>query len=197
MSAEVEPLPLPRPRRTAPAIESEVLGMLILVATEVMFFAGFLSAWSIVSARSPEGFWPPPGDPPLPAGETAVVTLALLLSGILVAWAGRSGLGDRRSVLVKLGAAAVLAIGFVVFQVVEFVQLVGMGLTVSSSAHGGFVFVIVGCHAVHAVVAIGILFWAIWRLATERMSAALFLSVRIFWYFVVGLWPFLYAVVYL
>lgn len=197
MTGEVQVLPLPRPRKGPPVVESEVLGMLILVVSEVMFFAGLLSAYSIVSARSSAGFWPPPGDPPLPAAETAVVTLALLLSGVVVAWAGRVPLAERASIVTRLVVALLLAVGFVVFQVGEFVDLVRKGLTMSSSAHGGFVYTIVGAHALHAVVAIGVLAWAIHRLHTERMTPALFAAIRIFWYFVVGLWPFLYAVIYL
>jgi cytochrome c oxidase subunit 3 len=186
---------LPRSRR--PAVESEVLGMLILVLTEVMFFAGLLSAYNIVGARSAAGIWPPPTDPPLPVDATIAPTAALLLSGGLVYWAGRRFSKGVQSPLGPVAVAGLLAAWFVVAQVVEFAGMVGKGLTLSSSAHGGFFYLIVGAHALHAVVALLVLGWAGWRLQAGKMSAALFAAVRVYWYFVVGLWPFLYWVVYL
>ena len=52
-----------------------------------MFFAGLISAFMIVRASARMG-WPPPGSPRLPAEQTAINTLALLVSGALlvVAW---------------------------------------------------------------------------------------------------------------
>lgn len=190
MTADVELLPAPRPRRQASAVESEVLGMVIFIFTEVMFFAGLMSAFNIISATAP--MWPPPGDPTLPAGATAVTTLALLASGVAVWFSGRAA----RPVPV-LRVALVLGLAFVAWQVVEAVQLTRLGLSLVSSAHGGLFFTIVGAHAIHAVLAIGILAWASSRLSAGRLSPTMFRVVRMFWYFVTGLWPFLYYVVYL
>ena len=63
MMAEQRPLQLihPRPpdetRRVAP---SQVLGTGIFIMTEVMFFAGLISAFALVKAGAPGGIWPPP-----------------------------------------------------------------------------------------------------------------------------------------
>lgn len=183
---------LPRPVKRGPVIESEVVAMVILVFTEVMLFGAFLSAYTIISTGSTQGAWPPPTDPALPAASTGVATVALLLSGAAVFIAGRVQAPAR-----WLAGGAALAAGFVGWQVVEFVELVREGLTLVSSAHGGFFYTIVGAHALHAIVAIGVLLWSIGRLQEGRLSAPLFQAVRIFWFFVVLLWPVLYAVVYL
>lgn len=196
-AAEVAVLPLPRPRRTKPVVESAVLGMLIFVYTEVMFFAAMLSGYHIDQARSIEGVWPPPGEPPLPAAATAVTTVALLASGVAVLVAGRRFRAAPAAALLPLRVAAVLASIFVGWQVYEAAQLIREGLTLQTSAHSGFFYMIVGSHAVHCVVAIGILAWTLSRIGRGAMSAPAFSAVRIFWYFVVGLWPFLYGVVYL
>ena len=47
-----------------PIVASGVMGMLMFVMTEVMLFAGLISAFSI--ARSSAILWPPPGQPRLP-----------------------------------------------------------------------------------------------------------------------------------
>lgn len=192
--AEVQGLPV-RPRASAQAIESEVLAMLIFVISEVMFFGGFVSAFSILRARAAEGYWPPPEAPLLPAVSTAVVTVALLLSGAAVFLAGRAPTRDAAQRYLQ--AAGVLAAVFVVYQVYEFAVLVREGLDMVTTAFGGFFFTIVGAHALHCVVAILVLGWAAGRSRAGRLSPAMFRAVRIFWYFVVGLWPFLYARVYL
>lgn len=183
----------PRPTRRPPVVENEVAGMLIFVFTEVMLFAAFISAYTILSSGAPSGMWPPPSDPVVPVGPTAVASLALLLSGGAVFVAGRRP-GQAVS---WLRVAVGFASAFVAWQVVEAVHLIGQGLTLVSSAHGGFFYTIVGTHALHAVVALGILLWTIGRIGQDRMSPALFRAVRMFWYFVVLLWPFLFVVVYL
>lgn len=197
MATDVQALPPPRPRRVAPVIESEVLAVLIFVGTEVMLFAGFLSAYQIIGARAAFGEWPPPWDPALPVRETALATVALTLSGVAMFLSGRAFTSQPRRALQLAWSAAALALGFVVYQVVEAVRMIGRGLTLTSSAHGGFVYLIVGAHALHAVIALGILVWSNRRLAAGTLSPHLFQAIRVFWYFVVGLWPFLYAVVYL
>ena len=194
---QVESLPLPRPRRSTPVVESEVLAMVIFIFTEVMFFAGLVSGYTILKGRAVAGIWPPITDPDLPVVSTAIASVALVLSGVGVYFAGRRIQSDRPSALRLLVASLVLAGGFVVWQVVEATQLVQAGLTMVSSAHGGFFYTIVGGHALHAVVALIILGWSTRQLSRDAMTPALFRAIRVFWYFVVGLWPFLYSVVYL
>ena len=74
--------------QSRPPIRTAVAGMLIFVGTEVMFFAGLVSAFTI--ARSHALGWPPPGQPRLPVLATALNTLVLLASGAVLASAGRA-----------------------------------------------------------------------------------------------------------
>jgi heme/copper-type cytochrome/quinol oxidase subunit 3 len=186
----------PRLERT-PRIRAAVFGMLIFVATEIMFFAGLMSAFVI--ARSHALGWPPPGQPRLPVLATALNTLVLLASGAVLASAGRASatvLGRHRA-LRRLGVAVALGALFVTVQGVEWARLLAYGLTMRSSQYGSFFYLIVGMHAAHAVAAIAALLYARTRLARSALSDDAFTAVRVFWYFVVGVWPVLYAVVYL
>ena len=79
----------------------------------------------------------------------------------------------------------------------EWVALLGEGLTIQSSTYGGFFYLIVGAHGVHAIAAILALGWAWYRLDKGRLTASQFGTVSVFWYFVVLLWPVLYLNVYL
>lgn len=178
-----------------PLVPSAVMGMLIFVCTEAMLFAGLLSAFSIVRAGSL--VWPPPDQPRLPVQATAFNTAVLLASAVALFLAQRSFFRDRAAARRPLLLAMLLGACFVLFQGIEWVRLVHQGLTLTSSSLGSFFYLIVGVHALHVVAALAVLVHT-WRrlergwLAQDQLAAA-----QVFWYFVVGLWPILYGVVYL
>ena len=181
--------------RPPPALPSPVLGMLIFVITEAMLFAGLISAFLIVKASS-LGAWPPPGQPRLPVEETAFNTAALLLSGVVLWRARRVFAASRAEVLRPLGLAIGLGAFFVFFQGYEWARMLGQGLTLTSSNHGSFFYLIVGIHALHAVAGLALLANAWWRLRGGFLSGNFFAATQVFWLFVVGLWPILYVLVY-
>jgi heme/copper-type cytochrome/quinol oxidase subunit 3 len=172
--------------------------MALFVFTEVMLFTGFISAFVIDQSSAPAGAWPPPGQPRLPVERTALNTLALLASGVTLWVAGRRlARGDARGAATWMGVSLLLGAAFVVAQGMEWVALLGNGLTLTSSQLGSFFYLIVGTHAAHAVVAILALFWAWMRLRAGRLTGSWFGAVQLFWYFVVLVWPVLYWKVYL
>lgn len=190
MEAAVQPVP------QKPVVPSSVLGMMIFATAEVMFFAGLISAFTIIRSRVMPELWPPPGQPRLPAEATALNTAALLLSGALLVASQvrfrRAGPAASPLVLASLALGAV----FVGLQGYEWVKLLGQGLTMTSSSLGSFFYLIVGTHGVHAVVALLLLAWAWLRLRRDALSPSRFYAVQALWYFVVGMWPIIYARVY-
>jgi cytochrome c oxidase subunit III len=186
----------PTPRENKILVPSEVIGTMIFVLTEAMMFAGFVSAHTIAKASVP--VWPPMGQPRLPIEATAANTVLLLLSGVLAFWAGRRfDRNDARAARLLLWAAVATGVGFVAFQGVEWVRLLGEGLTLSSSLQGAFFYVIVGAHAVHAVGGAVVLSAMAVQMQRGTLTSDLFWAGRIFWTFVVLLWPVLYWQVYL
>ncbi|MBX3269422.1 MAG: cytochrome c oxidase subunit 3 [Sandaracinaceae bacterium] len=183
-------------RANKPLIPSGVLGMLIFVLTELMFFFGMISAFLIVKASAPFG-WPPPDQPRLPVEITAVNSVALLLSGVALYWAHRRFKADPASAKLPLAVAIALGTAFVLVQGGEWVALLGQGLTITSGPLGGFFYLIVGSHAAHALAAILALGWAMTRLLRGTLEGPAFWTVQTFWYFVVAIWPILYFEVYL
>ena len=181
--------------RREPLIPSAVMGMLIFVFLEVMMFAGLISGFAII--RSGAAIWPPPGQPRLPIEETAFNTAALLLSGVLLFLAHRRFQTDRASAQQPLIFSILLGVFFVVFQGVEWVALIRQGLTLTSSSLGSFFYLIVGMHALHAVIALCLLGYTLVRLRRGWLAQSQLAVAEVFWYFVVGLWPILYGVVYL
>lgn len=185
-------LPAARRRQIAP---NGVIGMLLFVGTEIMLFGGFISAHAIAKTTALTG-WPPPNQPRLPVEATAINTTALLLSGIALVLA-QMNFGKSRS---RTGrwflTAMVLGAFFVLFQGYEWFQLIREGLTLTSSTHGGFFYMIIGAHALHAVAALMVMVQQYVLFTRDRLMPSAFAAFQIFWYFVVGMWPILYWKVY-
>ncbi|MEQ1855411.1 MAG: heme-copper oxidase subunit III [Longimicrobiales bacterium] len=189
--------PRPEPVRRQPLVSNGVLGMLIFIFAEVMFFAGLISAHTIVRAQTAGGMWPPYGQPRLPIEQTAINTAALLVSGIVLLLSWFAFRRDRSSARIPLALSILLGGFFVYAQGLEWVALLGEGLTMQSSSYGGFFYLIVGAHALHAIGALLALAWAWHRLYKGRLTAGQLATVAAFWYFVVLVWPVLYMQVYL
>ncbi len=175
-----------------------MLGMALFLGAEAMLFAGLISAFQIVKNGVTGGLWPPPGQPRLPVLETAINTSALMASGVVLFLAWKAFKADgAMAAKGKLLATIVLGGFFVLFQGWEWVQLLGQGLTIRSSQMGGFFYLMVGTHALHAVGALYGLIVAYRRLLEGNLTREVFATVALFWYFVVGVWPVLYWQVYL
>lgn len=187
---------IPVGARRKPAVPNGVLGMLIFIVTEIMFFAGLISAHLIAKGAATTG-WPPPGQPRLPVGETALNSLALLASGVVLFLAGRAFDSDRARAGRLLVVSMILGTVFVGFQGAEWVALIREGLTMTTSSHGSFFYLIVGTHAAHAVAALAGLVYVYGRLRRGTLERSALWTAQVFWYFVVLVWPVLYQQVYL
>jgi len=181
--------------RSTALVPNGVMGMLIFVISECMLFGGLISAFTII--RSSALVWPPPDQPRLPVAATAFNTAALLASGVCLYLAGRGLARSRERARRPLLAAMLLGAFFVLFQGVEWVRLIADGLTLTSSNLGSFFYLIVGLHGLHAVAALGLLVYTWLRLQRGWLAQSQLATAQVFWYFVVGLWPILYGVVYL
>lgn len=177
-------------------VPASVLGMLLFIGAETMFFAGLISAFTISRAGANPGMWSLPTEPLLPVASTLVNTAALLLSGVLMFVAGRQFARRSAAASRTLLASWLLGAAFVGLQGREWVGLLSQGLTLFSSRLGSFFYLIVGAHGVHAVGALIGLGIAWRRLQRGTLTPGFFLGAQTFWYFVVGMWPIIYARVY-
>lgn len=181
------------------AVETGVIGMTLFLFSEAMFFAGLVSAHVVLRTGQS---WPPAGQPRLPLGLTLANTIVLLASGAAVWRAGVSFPAKMGAAARAIGAGAALGVVFLAVQGLEWARLVAFGLTTSSSMYGATFYALVGAHALHVVAALIVLLVAARRMARaaregtpDDARVAVTLS-RMFWLFVVGVWPVLYAVVY-
>ncbi len=182
-----------------PPIDKGILGLLVFLGTEVMFFAGLISAYTVLRAGSQ--VWPPPGQPRLPIEMTGLNTGVLLLSALAMHLALRAARRDRRSGLIGwLAFTALLGSLFLAVQGYEWVRLVGFGLSLSSGVFGGTFYALIGAHGIHVLGAVVALLFVLGAAVTGRYTAQAYSGVvlcEIYWMFVVALWPLLYLLVYL
>ena len=180
-------------------MEPARLGLALFIIAEIMFFAGLISAF-VVFRFSPVQ-WPPPDQPRLPIEVTAVNTFILLLSGLTFHLAFKA-LKTGKSGSFKNLLAVTAALGFVFLAVkgMEWVKLLRFGLTAHESIFGGFFYCLVGTHAVHVTGGLLALLWVFNKAWKGSYNSQKTLGVdlcRMYWFFVVGLWPILFALVYL
>ena len=177
------------------------LAILILLGAEIMFFAGLIGTFLVFRLGSVT--WPPPSqaDVRLPIGVTGINTIVLLFSGYTMIRALLSARKDSQKELRRwLLVTGTLGAIFLVVQGSEWVRLVHHGFTLSSGVYGSIFYVLIGCHALHALVAV------VWELSVFAKALGGCYSIdrhvgveicAIYWTFVVVLWPILYVLVYL
>jgi len=187
----------PPVRPNVPILNNARLGVVMLLGAELMFFAGLIGAFLVF--RLSAQVWPPPFQPRLPIAVTGVNTIILLISALTVHWAvgaARAGADIMR----HLAWTALLGALFLLIQGYEWLRMIHFGLTTSSSVYGGLFYALIGAHGVHVI---GGLIWlaiVYWQARRGRFTKQDFVGVqtaRMYWTFVVALWPVLYGLVYL
>jgi cytochrome c oxidase subunit III len=179
-----------------PLLASCVLGTIVFVVTEIMFFTALVSSYLVIKAGM--GSWAPPDTVTLPVAATALNTLILLTSGVLFFVAGRryKGPGDTQITSSLYLTATLMGAFFVSLQGYEWVKLVSYGMTMQNSIFGSCFFLLIGSHGLHvlsAVIAVGFFYR---KLLKGELTVDQFKALRIYWYFVVSIWPVLYGLVY-
>ena len=184
--------PVGSPRRADPT-----LGVLIFIGSEVMLFAGLISA--LLVSRASAAFWPPLNQPRLPVAVTGLNTGLLVLSGFTM-WRVVRLLRrrDRRGAARWMTLTSALGAMFLTIQGSEWARLIHFGLTMTSSVYGGMFYLIVGAHALHLAAALVVLSFVTVRVWRGRYESDLrgIVACSVYWSFVVILWPILYALVY-
>lgn len=178
-----------------------VFGLLIFIATELMFFAGLLSAFWVLKSHLPS--WPPLDQPRYPLSWTTLNTIILLLSGAAL-WQAeiilQSGKNHYRTKFLGLTLASLFGgLLFLTIQGLEWIQMIHFGIHATQNVYGGLFYLIVGAHGFHALIGLMVLVFlviqALRKCYTPEKHEGFRLG-RIYWLFVVLLWPILYAALY-
>lgn len=190
-----DPRPLGGGARREPLLPNAVVGTLIFIATEVMFFAALISAYMVIRANN-DMKWVPPESVRLPVATTAVNTGILIASGVLMTLAARRYSKGSNGAATLMTAATVLGTFFVALQGYEWVRLIEVGMTMLSGIFAGTFYLVIGLHALHAASAIVAMLWLGTKVRAGTAPRPALTAMTFYWGFIVLVWPFLYALVY-
>ncbi len=176
---------------------SGLLGVMLFIASESMFFLGLFLAWFYLRATSTGG-WPPPGVTPPPALPAYINTVIALLSSAAMICAERAVARDRqRDLLIGISVAGALGIAFMAVQSVEFTVLAGL---VQGSAYGSAFTALLVFHVVRVFVGValmGVVLVRAWLGHVSPRRRLLVQATAVYWYFITGVWLVIFAVLYL
>ena len=182
-------------------------GMILFIASEVMFFVAWFWAYFNASLFPPAvegigGVWPPEGMTLIdPFGYPLLNTLILLCSGTTVTWAHHALIhGDREGL--KKGLLATIALGLL-FSGVQVYEYVHAPFAFSSenggNIYGSTFYMATGFHGFH--VAVGTIFLIVCYLRAVKGDFTPkqhfgFEAAAWYWHFVDVVWLFLFATIY-
>lgn len=199
MSAGTLAMPRQPPLERVPPVPPTRIAMAALIMSETMLFAGLIGMYLVVRLSHAE--WPPADQPRLPLFVTALNTGVLFGSLWPMTRALRAiQRGDRAAAAHALTWTTLAGAAFLAVQGAEWTRLVHHGLTLASSQYGGAFYVVIGCHALHVLAAVVWLAIVTVLARLGRFDASAHAGIEmctIYWYFVCGLWAFLFPLVYL
>ena len=191
---------LPAPEHHKPGgISSSLLGMVLFIASEVMFFGGLFGAYFTI--RSAATQWPPEGTPHLSTWYAAGLTTILVTSSVtmqLGVWAIRRN--DQRRLMLWLVVTLVLGLGFLAGQANEYRTLIGEGMTLSSGVFGSTFYTLTGFHGAHVAGGAVFILIVLLRARSGQFTARYHDTVEMasyYWHFVDVVWLGLFSTIYL
>jgi cytochrome c oxidase subunit III len=186
---------------TRGGISNPVLGMILFITSEVMFFAGLFAAYFSVRANAAQ--WPPEefADTLHIMPFVGPATVLLIISSFtcqFAVWAIRRG--DRTAFLRNIGVTFTLGVVFLIIQAIDYAELGHAGLTLSSGVFGTTYYTLTGFHGAHVFGGVIMLGVVLYRGMAGQFSARHHDAVEatsLYWHFVDVVWILLFSLLYL
>jgi heme/copper-type cytochrome/quinol oxidase subunit 3 len=181
---------VPAQKRQLTGIESGLLGMYVLVVSEILVFAGFFVAFFYLDAT--RGPFPPAGFP-APQLSLGAAMAGIMLAGSLAAMYGRRAIGrGDRSGLVRGYAGTILAgLAFLALLGLEWRGLLAEGFSWVDGPYGASYYALTGLHAGHLVAGLVLVGIVVYRaVARDHFSEHRNLMVRtaeVYWHFLTAI----------
>jgi cytochrome c oxidase subunit 3 len=185
-------------------ISNPILGMLLFITSEVMFFSGLFAAYFSTRAQNAATTgWPPKQFEGIlnPLSLILVATIILITSSFtcqFAVWSIRRG--DRAGFIRNISITFVLGIAFLVMQAIDYSLLFSEGMTMGSGPFGTTYFTLTGFHGAHVFGGVLMLGVILYRGMAGQFSAKhhdAIEAVSLYWHFVDVVWIILFSVLYL
>ena len=180
-------------------ISSSLLGMVLFIASEVMFFGGLFGAYFTI--RSAATQWPPEDTPHLSTFYAAILTTILVTSSVTMqfgVWAIRKN--DSRRLILWLAVSLLLGVAFLCGQALEYANLIEEGMTLSSGVFGSTFYTLTGFHGAHVAGGAAFILIVLLRARSGQFTARYHDTVEMasyYWHFVDVVWIGLFSTIYL
>jgi cytochrome c oxidase subunit 3 len=201
--------------------ETEVFGMWLFLATEILIFGAIFTAYTVYRLKYPLDFEAASGRLNVLIGS--INTIVLLSSSLTMALSVHATrVGRQRMLLTCLGLTILLGGLFLVFKAIEYYldyqEYLVPGFrfkpeewTRPDGAEGPvnparvelmlvFYYIMTGLHAVHMLVGMGLLIWLVARARRALLTPVRYMAVEVvglYWHFVDIVWIFLLPLLYL
>ncbi len=184
-------------------------GMILFIASEVMFFVAWFWAFFDASLFPNEaiqysrvealgGTWPPEGIPPFDPWHLPLLnTLILLTSGTTITWAHHALLENNRGAL-KWGLVLTIVLGMI-FTSVQAYEYGHAEFAFDGSIYGATFFMATGFHGLHVIIGTIFLIVCLIRVLAGHFTPTHhfgFEAAAWYWHFVDVVWLFLFACIY-
>lgn len=198
MSTDTRALTISAPARRQGGFPIPLVGMLLFLSSEVMFFGGLFAAYFSARASFALTWGPPEGAEPLEILPIALpITLVLLSSSVTMHWAvqsiRRGSLGGLR---LWLGVTLALGILFLAGQAYDYTVL---GFGISDGVFGTVFYTLTGFHGAHVfggVVGLSILTARAGQGQFSARNHVAVEAVSYYWHFVDLVWVALFTTLY-
>ncbi|HMC37106.1 MAG TPA: cytochrome c oxidase subunit 3 [Actinomycetota bacterium] len=182
--------------RAARGTSSPILGMVVFVASEAMFFAALFGAYFTIFAKT--AVWPP-ADIPIPDVPIPIALTVILVSSSFVLQAGvrAARRGNTKALSRRLLFTVGLGLAFLALQGYDYSQLT---FGIHSGVYGSLFYVMTGLHMAHVIGGVVFLSIVLIQSWTGQLSLRRHEPVEaaaIYWHFVDVVWIGLFSVFYL
>ena len=177
-------------------VDSRLLGIYFFIASEVMLFGSFFTAYFFVRVGA-EQAWPPEGFE-LPRFVAGVNTAILVTSSFTIHWALQSiKRGNHAGLKAGLVLTVCLGLVFLLTQIREYSRV---GFAPPDGSFGTIFYGLTGLHGAHVFVGLCLLSMATVRAFRGHFSPEHHHGVEIpgiYWHFVDVMWIVVYATIYI
>ncbi|HWH54233.1 MAG TPA: cytochrome c oxidase subunit 3 [Gaiellaceae bacterium] len=196
MSAHAETHAHPPAAHQSSRVDARTLGMFLFIASEVMLFGSFFTAYFFVRVVNHQAWPPPPFH--LPVFVAFVNTCILVTSSFTMHWALQSiKRGNRAGLQAGLSLTFLMGLTFLLTQILEYARV---GFAPSDQAFGTIFYCLTGLHGAHVFVGLTILAAMTARSYRGHFSPDAHYGVEIggiYWHFVDVMWIVVFATVYI
>ncbi len=175
-----------------------IFGFWIFLGAEIMLFATLFTVYFTLSNRTGHG---PTGTDIFEITPVLIETILLLTSSFVIGLAIHAmRLGNKKAMLTFFAITLLLGLGFLGFEIDEFVHYVHIGAGIQTSAFTASLLTTLGTHGAHVTFG---LFWGLAiilqvkkrGLTPETANKSFIFS--LYWHFLDVVWIFIFSFIYL